>query len=358
MGVIHNRGMIVNDFDSIISKLEGGEAVSREEIAVLLDEKEEARLNALFDLADRVRKENVGDEIHVRALIEISNNCRRGCLYCGLRGANAKLARYRMPMDEILQVAREAADRGRKTLVLQSGEDAGMSADWVAELVRKIKSKMDVAITLSLGEYSRADYAKMKEAGADRYLIKHEIINPELYARLNPDMSFENRIRCLRTLRELGFQVGGGFMVGLPGQTALDLADDVLFLKEFDIDMAGIGPFIPHPNTPLARSAGGTFEMTMKTVAVTRILIPRLLMPATTAAGSIQPGAREKLFRCGANVVMPNATPLKYRELYEIYPGRVCLNDSNEDTDVDVEKMIIAAGRKVGGGYGHSYRRN
>lgn len=348
--------MTDRNFHRIVGRLEGGETVSQKEIAVLLEEKDEARLRRLFSLADRVRKENVGDEIHIRALIEISNNCRRNCMYCGLRRDNTKLARYRMPVEEILRVAGEAVARGRKTLVLQSGEDAGLSADWVAELVRKIKSAMDVAITLSLGEYSRTDYAKMKEAGADRYLIKHETINPELYARLNPDMSYENRIRCLRTLRELGFQVGGGFMVGLPGQAPLDLADDILFLKEFDIDMAGIGPFIPHPETPLGKEAGGTFEMTMKAVAVTRILIPRLLMPATTAAGSIQPGAREKLFRCGANVVMPNATPLKYRNLYEIYPGRVCLNDSNEDTDIDVEKLIIAAGRKVGAGYGHSFR--
>jgi biotin synthase len=261
-----------------------------------------------------------------------------------------------MTHEEIMKTVRHAAAMGRKTMVFQSGEDAKLTASWVSELVKKIKDEADVAITLSLGEYSRDDFIMMKEAGADRYLLKHETIDASIYRQLHPDMTYENRTQCLEWLKEAGFQVGAGMMIGLPGQTIESVADDILFMKQMEFDMAGIGPFIPHPDTPLAGAAPGTLKMTLKAVALTRIVIPYLLMPATTATGTIQPRGRERALQCGANVIMPNATPLKYRELYQIYPNRICVSETPDDCGKCVEMMVTSLGRKVATDYGHSYR--
>lgn len=327
------------------------------EIINFLKEQNQAEINRLLRKADRVRELSVGNEIHIRSLIEISNCCGRDCLYCGLRRSNRKLKRYRMTDEEIIEVVRKEAASGSKSVVLQSGEDAAIRADRVAGLVRKIKRKADVAVTLSLGEYSREDYLLMKDAGADRYLLKHETIDPELYGRLHPDMKYENRLLCLEWLKETGFQTGAGIMVGLPGQSLESIADDILFIDKIRADMAGIGPFIPHPNTPLAGASQGSLELTLKVIAITRLAIPELLIPATTAIGTIHPFGRELALQCGANVIMADVTPNGYRTLYDIYPGRASPNGPPDVTLFKTEKMIASLGRNVSTDYGHSLRR-
>jgi biotin synthase len=331
--------------------------MTREEIITWLKEEDESRLAELYRMADAVRREAVGDEVHIRTLVEVSNLCARGCVYCGLRSGNTNLKRYRMTHEEILDCARAAAVRGRKTIVLQSGEDPKLTVGWVTELIRKIKAETDMAVTLSLGEYSREDYAAMKAAGADRYLLKQETVNPELYKTLHPDMTLENRIHCLETLLELGFQTGSGMMIGPPGQTAEIIADEILFIKKMQFDMCGIGPFIPNEDTPLASAAVGTLEMTLKAVALTRIAVPHLHMPATTAAGTIAADGRKRALLCGANVIMPNSTPAEYRALYRIYPNRSGIDDTAEDSQERLEELLGSIGRTISTAYGHSLRK-
>lgn len=332
--------------------------LSRDEIITLLSLEDERDVADLKVAADQVRKEECGDEVHIRGLIEFSNICKQNCHYCGLRRGNTKFQRYRMSIAEIIEVAVNIGRNGVGTVVLQSGEDPWFTAERMAEIIRGIKSEVDCAVTLSIGERSRDDYLIMKEAGADRFLLRHETANPELYARLHPDMTFENRVRCLHDLRELGYQVGAGNIVGLPGQSISDLADDVLFVKELDADMVGIGPFIPHPNTPLAHCKGGSLAMTIKMVAVTRLVTRNSLMPATTAAGSIDPFGREKALMAGANVVMPNFTPLKYRVHYEIYPNKKHITIDPLYALEDIRARIESIGRRVASGQGHSLKRN
>ncbi len=331
--------------------------LTRDEIIGLLALSDEDDIAALVAAADAVRKECVGDDVHIRGLIEFSNICARDCLYCGLRRDNADVHRYRMPIEEIVETAAGIAAKGIGTIVLQSGEDPWFTAGRMAEIIRGIKSRADCAITLSVGERSWDDYRIMKEAGADRYLLGHETASPDLYARLHPDSEFSNRRECLHNLRELGYQVGAGCMVGLPGQTVEDMASDVEFLRELDADMIGIGPFIAHPNTPLAECPGGDLTLTLKMIAVVRIVTRNALMPATTAMGTIDEFGREKALQAGANVVMPNYTPLKYRVDYEIYPNKRCINEEPELCDGCMRARILSIGRTVAEGPGHSYKR-
>jgi biotin synthase len=327
--------------------------MDREEIIRCLESDDTTEL---FRRADEVRRECCGDEIHLRGIVEFSNHCKRGCLYCGLRCANESLTRYRLSPEEILEASRDAFRLGYRTLVLQAGEDEGFSTETLCDVVRKIKSELDVAVTLSVGEKSEREYEAMRRAGADRYLLKFETSNPELFRRLKPDSSMEERWHCLDVLRELGFQVGSGMMVGLPGQTPAMIADDILRMASFDFDMLGIGPFIPHPDTPLAASAPGAVELVLKTVALTRIVTRRAHMPATTAIGSIDPEGRQKALGCGANVLMPNVTPPQYRKLYSIYPGKICIDEKPSDCRGCTAAMAIALGRRIGQGKGDTIR--
>ena len=313
-------------------------------------------IKALLETADAVRRENLGDGVFIRGLIEFSNICARQCSYCGLRSENHNVKRYRMPIEEIIRVGIKVAGRGIGTIVLQSGEDPWFTADRMAEIISGIKSEVDCAITLAIGERTRDEYQIMREAGADRYLLRHETANPELYRRLHPDMIFEDRVRCLRDLRELGFQVGAGCMVGLPGQTVDDMAADVLFVRSINADMVGVGPFIPHPDTPLGDTPGGTLDMTLKMVALMRIATRNAHLPATTAIGSIDPFGREKALQAGANIVMPNHTPLKYRENYEIYPNKKCIGEDPEHCHGCIRARIESIGRNVAEGQGHSLK--
>jgi biotin synthase len=326
---------------------------------VILAEMEEllkAEENELILWADEVRSRYCGDEVHLRGVIEFSNYCIRDCLYCGLRLSNKKLARYRMSKDEIIETALKGYHVGIKTVVLQSGDDPGYSAETISEIIQKIKEKADVAITLSVGERDYNDYKLWKDAGADRYLLKHETANPHLYANLHPGQTLAKRLEILRWLKELGLQVGAGNIVGLPGQTIQDLADDIKLMKELDVEMAGIGPFIPHPNTPLGKEKAGTLEMTLKVLSVARIVLKNVHLPATTAVGSINPKGRELALEAGANVVMPNMTPTKYRPLYQIYPDKICLDEDTEKCLGCLTKRIESVGRKISDSKGHSLK--
>lgn len=344
----------MNDsLEHLITRAEREHRLDKAEVMTLLScEGELAR--QLFAAADRVRRAYMGDEVHLRGIIEFSNYCERGCAYCGLRKPNESLPRYRMETGEILAIAGAAVGLGYRTVVLQSGEDPFYTQDMLAGLVASLKGELGVAVTLSVGERSFEEYRCWKEAGADRYLLKHETADPGLYAALHPDMRFGNRRRCLHDLRELGYQVGSGCMVGLPGQTVEALAEDVLFLAELDVEMAGIGPFIPHPRTPLGQFPGGTVDMTLKMIAITRLLMPRVFLPATTALGTIDERGREKALQAGGNVVMPNITPNRYRRMYELYPNKICLDDHPAHCRNCIGGIIASLGRTVASGPGHS----
>ena len=301
----------------------------------------------LFEKANEVREKYVGNDVHLRGLIEFSNICKCSCKYCGLRKDNLKLERFRLSPEEIVDFAKKASEYGYKTVVLQSGEDVHFKT----EILKKIKS-FDLAITLSIGEKSFEEYQAYKEAGADRYLLRIETTDKELYKQMHPNMSFENRVRCLKNLKSLGYEVGSGCLVGLPNQTIESLANDILFFKEIDADMIGIGPFIPNPNTPLHDANGGSFELALKVMALTRLLLPSINIPATTAMETLNPNGRIIALQSGANVVMPNVTEGDYRRKYEIYPGKICINDTPAHCRGCISAKIKAIGRNISTDYG------
>ncbi len=311
----------------------------------------------LYRQADRVRHDTLGDDVHLRGLIEFSNICRNRCLYCGINRDNKRVGRYRMSDEELVTTARRAANLGFQTIVLQSGEDMHYDQSRLCRIIEQIK-QMDVAITLSIGERDYADYAAFRNAGADRYLLRIETTDRDLYHRLNPGMSWQQRHECLLMIKELGYEVGSGIMVGLPGQTAESIADDLLYLKELGIDMAGIGPFIPHPDTPLAHEQGGTLEQALRTMAIMRLLMPDINIPATTAMESLHPQGRIMALRAGANVVMPNVTEGEYRRLYELYPGKICVNDTPAHCRSCIGLKIQSIGRTIGQGKGGHITHN
>ena len=321
----------------------------RAEIVRLLSD--EQNQDDLFKKADTVRREYVGDEVHLRGLIEFSNICRNNCMYCGIRRDNPQLKRYRMSKEELIDTARKAAEMGFKTIVMQSGEDMWFSRDVMCRIVEAIK-KFDVAITLSVGERPYDDYKAWFEAGADRYLMRIETTDKDLYHRLDPNMSWQHRHECLMALKEIGYELGSGIMVGLPQQSVETIADDLLYLKEIGVDMAGIGPFIPHPQTPLKNEKGGTLDLARRTMAVMRLLLPDINIPATTAMESLHPRGRILALQSGANVVMPNVTEGEYRRLYELYPGKICVNDTPLHCKTCIGAKIMSIGRTVGVGYG------
>lgn len=329
--------------------------LTKEELVCLLESTPE-QAEVLFRVADEIRRRYVGDEIHLRGLIEFSNVCKRQCNYCGLRAGNMAIQRYRMTIEEVVEVARKASAMGFKSLVLQSGEDPVYTIERITELIRAVKAAEDVAITLSIGEWSREDYQRMRDAGADRFLLKQETANSELYRSLHPDCDYHERQRCLRDLAAVGFQVGSGCMVGLPGQTTEMLAADLILFRELEVDMAGIGPFIPNPKTPLGHAERGAVFMTLKMVALARIVTKNAHLPATTALTTLDPLGREKAWKAGANVVMPLLTPMKYREHYQIYPDKACLMDDPTHCWGCLHARIASVGRKASTGYGHSFK--
>ncbi|HLA84351.1 MAG TPA: [FeFe] hydrogenase H-cluster radical SAM maturase HydE [Thermoguttaceae bacterium] len=340
------------------------------EILAWLRENDPARLDRLWREADEIRRVSVGDEVHLRGLVEISNHCARLCTYCGLRAERQSLDRYRMTEREILDCARQAAALGYGALVLQSGEDPSITGSWMADLIRRVKRETPLAVTLSLGERRPDELAAWRTAGADRYLLKFETSNRCLYERIHPlrEGGSPDRIALLRLLRGLGYEVGSGVMIGIPGQTYDDLARDVELFRDLDLDMIGVGPYLPHPDTPLARPEWGpsladgrqvpaTDLMTHKVVALARLACPGANIPATTAlAVAVGEEGRGLALMRGANVIMPDLTPPAYRRLYEIYPGRGAPQDSPEVCAARLRAQIESLGRRVGRGRGDSRR--
>lgn len=322
---------------------------SRNDIIEIL--KDDSNNDWLFSLADKTRKEYVGDEVHLRGLIEFSNICKRQCKYCGLRCEDKYIDRYRISKEDIISYAEHAVNMGYKTIVLQSGEDEYYNTDLMCEIIAGIK-KLGVALTLSIGEKTYEEYKAFKEAGADRYLIRIETTDKTLYNQMHPNMDFDNRVRCLENLGRLGYEVGTGCLVGLPNQTIESLADDILFFKEINADMVGIGPFIPHPHTPLKDSATGSFTLALKVMALTRILLKDINIPATTAMETLNPNGRIIALQSGANVVMPNVTTTEYRAKYEIYPNKICINENPDKCKGCISAKIQSIGRTVSTSFG------
>lgn len=338
----------------------------RREITDWLRETDAARLEELWASADEVRRQHVGDQVHLRGLIEISNICCRRCHYCGLRVDNANLGRYRMNEQEIWDCVQLALQFGYGTVVMQAGEDPGIERDWLSALIRRIKSETPLAVTLSLGERDDEDFVAWKQAGADRYLLRFETSNRELYDRIHPPRAgvVSDRFAILRRLREIGFEIGSGVMAGIPGQTYDDLAADVEKFGELKLDMIGIGPFIPHGGTPLGRDrdalqAAPTEQapndelMTYKMVALTRLACPDANIPSTSALATLNKAqGRELGLARGANIVMPNLTPPEYRKLYEIYPAKACIAETGRECHTCMGARIRKIGREVGRGPG------
>lgn len=337
--------------NKLIKKAEETHGLTKDEIVRLL----KTDGVELTKAADRVRAKYVGDEVHLRGLIEFSNYCKQNCLYCGLRRDNQNVTRYRLTKEQIIDFASKAKDYGYKTVVLQSGEDPYFTLERMQEIITEVK-KFDLAITLSIGEKTFEEYKAYKEAGADRYLIRIETTDKNLYSKLDPDMDWNNRLKCLEQLRELGFEVGSGCLVGLPEQTLESLADDILFFKKINADMIGIGPFIPNDNTPLKDAQGGTFEMALKVMAITRLLCPDINIPATTAMETMNPEGRLIALQSGANVVMPNVTEGDYRKYYEIYPGKICINDTPAKCRGCITGKISSIKRTVSNDFGFRRR--
>ncbi|HYE84295.1 MAG TPA: [FeFe] hydrogenase H-cluster radical SAM maturase HydE [Clostridia bacterium] len=318
---------------------------------------DEDQAKIIFEEADRVREQEMGNQVHLRGLIEFSNYCIRKCLYCGLRSEIKPLNRYRMSIGEIVDSALTAEALGYRSVVLQSGEDPFYTADKLAELVYRIKTASDLAVTLSCGEFSHRDYKQIKASGADRYLLRFETADSKLYRFLHPDSELDKRLECLQYLKDLEYQIGTGFMVGLPGETPEIMAENLLLLKEFDVDMAGIGPFIPNPQTPLSSEKGGTLLQALKAIALARLILRNAHIPATTAMGTLDPQGRQKALKAGANVVMPNVTPMQYREMYQLYPNKICLTDDPGHCRNCITGIIHSLGRSVATDHGHTLKK-
>ena len=304
---------------------------------------------ALFAAADGVRRAVYADEVYLRGLIEFTNYCRNNCYYCGIRRDNRKAQRYRLTEEEILACCEEGYGLGFRTFVLQGGTDPYFTDERICSIVSRIrKAYPDCAITLSIDERPRESYQAYFDAGANRYLLRHETANAAHYARLHPpEASLENRKRCLFDLKEIGYQVGTGFMVGSPGQTTECLIEDIRFMQQLQPDMIGIGPYIPHADTPFADQMAGSLELTLRLLAVLRLLFPYALIPATTALGTVHPMGREKGLRAGANVVMPNLSPVGVRKLYLLYDNKICTGEEAAQCRGCLEARVNWAGYRI-----------
>lgn len=324
------------------------------------------KLEPLWTAADAVRQENVGDAVHLRGLIEISNYCVRRCTYCGLAADNKEMTRYRMNADEIFAAAEKAVGYGYGTVVMQAGEDYGIESQWLAEIIKRIKKKLPLAVTLSMGERPFEDLWLWRESGADRYLLRFETSDKKLYELIHPPLGNQtlDRFDILHQLRKLGYETGSGVMIGIPGQTYRTLANDIALFRQYDMDMIGVGPYIVNPLTPLGsgkispditsqNQVPSTELMAYKVIALTRLVCPQANIPSTTALATInQDSGRELGLMRGANVVMPNVTPIEYRTKYEIYPGKACLNETAEECQKCLQNRVATIGRTIGTGHG------
>jgi biotin synthase len=350
--------------------------ISYDDICAWLREDDPDRLASLWERADTVRRETVGDAVHLRGLLEISNHCCRMCTYCGLRAGNRKLRRYRMDEGEIMSSVFNALMAGYGTVVLQAGEDYGIEGLWLADIVRRIKSETPLAVTLSMGERPQKDLVLWRDAGADRYLLRFETSDPVLYPLIHPSAPdrHQHRVDIVRQLKQIGYETGSGIMIGIPGQGYESLARDIHLFEALDLDMIGVGPYIPHPDTPMGRNelkklpaaeqVPNTELMTYKVIALTRMVCPEANIPATTALATVNrtEGIKTGLRR-GANIVMPNLTPVQYRSLYEIYPEKGCIEGPSGASGVidprslyNLYQRLHDIGRTVGDGQGNRRR--
>lgn len=349
----------------LIDQLFQNENLSREELQQILDalhplqDSREEDLLYLYQKADEKRNAVYGKRVFMRGLIEFSSFCKNDCNYCGIRKSNKEAERYRLTEEQILECCKIGYELGYRTYVLQGGEDPYFTDEKVVHIISRMKEVYpDCAITLSIGEKSFESYKKFYDAGADRYLLRHETNSRNLYEALHPDMEYDERLRCLRDLKEIGFQVGAGFMVGLPNQKHEDLVNDLIYLKELEPHMVGIGPFIPHKDTPLRNESAGEKELTCILLALVRLLLPKALIPATTALGSIDSKGREQGIKAGANVVMPNLSPTDVRAKYLLYDGKICLGDEAAECRHCIERRIQSAGYEVDMSRGDHYDKN
>lgn len=342
----------------ILDKVYTDSSPKMSDLEYLLSLEDSESIDLLFGFADEVRRRFCSDEILLRGIVEFSSYCGKTCLYCGLNRFNNALDRYRLTKDEILKSIGTLAASGIRTVVLQSGQEDHLDVRWLGDVILDIKKSFDIAVTLSVGERDRKDYQLWADAGADRYLLKIETSNKTHYQSLHPEMSYDNRVRCLEDLRDIGYQVGSGNLVGLKGQTVQTLAEDILFFQKHDFDMLGIGLFIPHSHTRLCAEKAGDLDMVLKVLAVTRIVTKNTHLPATTALGSIgTDDGRIAALKAGANVLMPNFTPLPYRKQYEIYPGKRCVTETPGACPGCMEAMAASIGRSISYSRGDSLKK-
>ena len=333
----------------LIDRLHKEHTLTKEEFITLIKERNEESASYLASLAREEAVNIYGNGVFPRGLVEFTNYCKNNCYYCGIQGSNPNANRYRLSKEEILSACENGYQLGYRSFVLQGGEDPHYTDEVMVPIVAEIRKRYpDCAITLSLGERSKESYQKLYDAGADRYLLRHEAADPELYQKLHPEsLSLENRIQCLWNLKEIGYAVGTGFMVGAPYQTVENLADDLLFIKELDPQMVGIGPFIPHHDTRFANEKAGSVELTLKLLSVIRLLLPKVLLPATTALGTLDPLGREKGLCAGANVVMPNLSPVENRKQYELYDNKICTGDEAAKCKNCLSARVRSAGYEL-----------
>ncbi len=324
---------ISKEFQLVISKIEEGEELTFDDIVLLLSTDKTVEIDALYAAADRMRQEIIGDVVDIRGAIEFSNICGKNCNYCGIRKNLPSLKRYRMSEEEIMEIVHQLHFMGLQTVILQSGEDLWWTPDKIVSLIRRIKKETNMKITLSIGERPREEYALYKSEGADNYLLKIETTNREIFKNIHPDDDYDHRVQCSTWLKELGYLNGSGAIIGLPGQRVEDIARDILYFKEMGINMIGIGPFLPAVGTPYEHLPHGSIEMTLKAVAITRLVCKRVFIPATTALASIDPDGQTKALKAGANTIMLINTPARYRNNYQIY------SDKNM---VDLQSALIA----------------
>ncbi len=342
------------DIRKLIDQLEEQRILSKEGFLELLANASEDDKNYLRERGRAVAWKHFGNRIYTRGLIEFTNYCKNDCYYCGIRRSNHCVTRYRLSNEQILDCCKQGYELGFRTFVLQGGEDGSYSDEDIVEIIRSIKgSYRDCALTLSIGEKSYESYLKFYEAGADRYLLRHETANEEHYGKLHPsNLKLENRKKCLYNLKKIGYQVGAGFMVGSPYQTLDHIVEDLLFLKELSPQMVGIGPFLPHHDTPFAREEKGSMEMTLILISILRLMLPDTLIPATTALGTIHPNGREEGILSGANVVMPNLSPTSVRKSYELYDNKICTGDEAAECRFCLDRRMKKIGYELTVGRG------
>lgn len=331
----------------IVEKLAQTNNLSDEELVALLET--DVYDAKLFAYADQVRRKIYGDEVYLRGLIEFTNYCKNNCYYCGIRCGNLKAARYRMTKEEILKACENGYQMGFRTFVLQGGEDLFFTDEHICQIVSAIRKRFpDCAITLSIGEKSKDSYQAYFDAGANRYLLRHETATEAHYRKLHPEeMKLSSRKQCLFDLKDIGYQVGAGFMVGSPYQTVEHIVEDLRFLQALKPDMIGIGPFVSHKDTPFANCENGTLDLTLRLIAIIRLLLPFALIPATTALGTIHPTGREMGLKAGANVMMPNLSPQDVREKYLLYDNKICVNEDSAECRECTQRRVSSAGYKV-----------